>query len=102
MGSPLQILPSLNILDGSLGLPSLLLLKSTPLVSKLILIFVPLGLNIMYFVIPTFTAILLALNQLASFCISRLTLSMRRERSVSESKPAVSSAYSTVRRLVAR
>ena len=99
----LQILPSLNILEGSLGFPiSLLLYYSTPLVSRLILILAPLGLKIIYFVFPTLTAILLALNQFPNFWISRLTLSMSKGRSVSESKPAVSSAYNTVSRLVAK
>ena len=72
------------------------------IVSRLILILAPLGLKIIYFVFPTLTAILLALNQFPNFWISRLTLSMSRGRSVSESKPAVSSAYNTVRRLVAK
>ena len=70
------------------------------IVSRLILILAPLGLKIIYFVFPTLTAILLALNQFPNFWISRLTLSMSRGRSVSESKPAVSSAYNTVSKLV--
>ena len=55
-----------------------------------------------YLVLETFTVILLALNQFASFWISRLTLSMSKVRSWSESIPTVSSAKSKVSRLVDR
>ena len=73
----LHILPNLNTLQGSLGDPISLLLYKTPLLSRSTEIFEPFGRKIIYFVLETFTAILFALNQLASFCISTFTLSIR-------------------------
>ena len=96
----LHILPILNTLQGSLGDPISLLLYKTPLLSRSTEIFESFGQKIIYFVLETFTAILFALNQLASFWISMFTLSIRVARSWSESSPTVSSAKSSVSRLV--
>ena len=74
----------------------------TPFNSRSTAIFEPLSRNMIYLVFDTLTAILLARNQLASFCISELTLSISTARSWSESIPAVSSAKSRVRRVVHR
>ena len=101
-GCSLCMRPSLVMLVGSWMSSGSLLLYVMPSVFRLILMLVPLGLKIMYFVFDTFTAMRLVLNQMASFCISLLTLFISVGRSESESSPAVSSANSSVSRSVAR
>ena len=64
------------------------------------LIFTPFGLKIIYLVLLTFTAILLTLNQLASFFISTLTLSISSFKFDPDLSPAVSSANNRVKRSV--
>ena len=79
---------------------NLIFVKYNPLVKFNVDSVTPFGLNIMYLVSLTLTAILLTLNQLANLFTSTFTLSISSFKFRPDFGPAVSSANKRVKRLV--